>query len=373
MAGTYIQFVDDSVDTALADAINDYQSISGRTLGNADPEMLLINAFAYRMAKIRTQINYVGNQNLIANATGAALDELAAKFDVFRLDPSAAEVAILFTTVAGAPTLVIAAGTQIKSQDGLVLFATNADLTILTGAITGTVDATCTTPGVIGNGYLSGMVSIIVDPQPFVTTASNTSTTTGGSDAETDDQLRIRIPLASSTFSVAGPYDGYVYWAKTASPSIIDVSITTPVPGTVNIYPLLADGVIPDSAILDLVEGVCSGRKVRPLNDTVVAVAPTAVNYSLTASITVLANFNTTAVSAQVLANLNAFVNVWTNGWGALGYDIIVDQLIGQCMNVPGVYSVDFGGLTDTILDDTEFSNCTGVTVNVVGVVSEPH
>lgn len=366
-----IVFVDDSIETAQADCIADYEAIAGRTLGNADPEMLIINAFAYRVAKLRSQINFVGNQNLLAFASGAALDELAAKFGIFRLDASAALATIQFTTVSGAPDLVIPAGTRVKSQDGLVLFATNTDLSIPMGAIAASVDCTCLTTGIIGNGYLTGMITIIVDPVPYVTAATNTATTTGGSDDETDDQLRARVPLASSTFSVAGPHDAYVFFAKSASPSIIDVSVTTPIPSNVNIYPLLAGGIIPDSALLDLVAAVCSDKKVRPLNDVVNVLAPTQVNYSINAALTVKAGGNTSAIATQVATNLNAFVNVWTGGLGALGVDVVLDQLIGQCMSVANMYSVDFGGLTDISIDDTQFAYCTGVNVTVAAVVNE--
>jgi phage-related baseplate assembly protein len=366
-----VVFVDDSLETALADCISDYETIANRKLGNADPEMLMANALALRVAKLRTQINYAANQNLLAFASGAALDELAAKYGVFREDPGAAVVAIKFFAVAGAPDQVIPAGTRVKSQDGLVLFATNVDLPITSGSPSGTVDCTCLTAGIIGNGYLSGMINLIVDPQPYATSASNTDTSTGGSDAESDDQLRARIPLANATFSVAGPEDAYKFFAKTASPSIIDVSITRPVPGTVALYVLLAGGVIPDTALLDQVEAICSDKKKRPLNDTVIAEAPTAVNYSITANLTIKSGFNSSAISAQVGANLNAFVNLWTGGLGALGVDVVVDQLKGQCMSVAGMYSVDFDGLTDINIDDTQFANCTGVTVNVSAIVNE--
>jgi len=366
-----IAFIDDSLATALADCIADYQSIAGRTVANADPEMLVINAMALRVSKLRTQINYAANQNLLAFASGAALEELAAKFNVYRLPASPAVVTISFTAISGAPDQVVPAGTQVKSQDGAVIFATNADLSIPSGTPSASVDCTCLTAGAIGNNYVSGTVNVIVDPLANIASAANTNTSTGGNDEETDDALRARIPLANATFSVAGPSDAYIYFAKTASPSIIDVSWTQPVPGTVNIYVLLAGGVIPDSALLDNVQAICSDKKVRPLNDTVVALAPTAVNYSITANLKVKSGYNSAAIAAQVTSNLNAFVNVWTKGLGALGVDVVVSQLKTQCMIVPGMYDVDFGSLADISIDDTQFANCTGVTVNISAIVDE--
>ncbi len=453
MANTPIQFVNDDPAAVLQDVINDIQSISGRTLGNADGEMLLANAFAYRGALYLKQLNYTGNQNLISFASGAALEELGLKNGTFRLPASFAVCTIEFTLAGGAPTLTIPAGTRIKSQDGAVLFATNAITNVPTGTGTIDVDCTCLTAGVIGNDYAPGYINVIVDPVAFVTSGVNTDTSTGGADEETDDQLRVRIPLANATYSVAGPEDAYIYFAKSASPSIVDVSITsdlvagaiqtssqvvsisggyaigdtftvnggttlafgqvltvdgsgvvltykilkkgsgyvtgtnyntTAVTGggtgfeinvilaiplmTITLYPLLAGGVTPNQAMLDAVEAICSDKKVRPLSDTVVAAAPTAVDYTLTVYL-ILKKSAAPGIETQVLNNLQGFVNQWDN---ALGVDVIVNQIIGQCM-LTGVYQVFIPTLTiDISINDTQFANCTGISVSIQGIIDEP-
>lgn len=528
-----IQFVDDSPQTALADCIADYQSIAGRTLGNGDPEMLLINAFSYRLSLARKQMNYVGNQNLISFASGLALEQIGMKFGTFRLDASSALVTVTFSITAGAPTLVIPAGIRVKSQDGAVTFQTIALTNVSSGTPSIDVDCICLATGVIGNGYTPGLINNLVDPIAYVTGAVNDNTSTGGSDQETDDQLRVRIPLANATFSVAGPVDAYKYFAKSADASIVDVSVmsgvvagqiatsalhaggngylvgdlftvnggTLPAAGkvvtvlaaaihtysldgggtgyavndtftvngggvlatgkvltvsgstvtafaiitmgagystgsgisvtntlgsgigltiniltiadstivatyaiinkgsgystgsgvatttttgagaglkidistvislmTVKIYPLQAGGVIPNTALLDAVVSICSDKKVRPLTDNVMALAPTAVNYNLTVNLTLKKNAPP-GTQGIVLTNLNGFVNQWSN---ALGVDLILNQFRGQCM-VPGVYNVDIPSFTaDVTIADNEFGNCTGVVVNVASVVDEP-
>ena len=444
-----IKFVEDDPAVILPQVIADYQQIANRTLGNADPEMLLINAFAYRAALLMGQVNYTGNQNLIGFSTGAALEQLGIKSGTFRLPASAALVTMQYTVGSGAGAFVLAAGSRTKSQDGKVLFATIAD-TNISGPGTFDIDCICLTAGAVGNGYTAGTINIIVDPVAYVTAAVNTDTSTGGADAETDDQLRARIPLANATYSVAGPEDAYIFYAKSASSSIVDVSIvptlltgaisanalnaggsgyavgdqftvnggthlatgqvlteaagvvtayvmltrgsgystgtgvaTTATSGsgtgltiditsvmpaqTICIYPLLAGGVVPDGALLNLVEATCSDKKVRPLTDVVLGIAPSNVDYSLTVNLTLKKGAPANVV-ATVYANLSGFVNQWSK---ALGVDIIVNQMIGQCM-VPGVYTVAIPSLSgDISIDDTEFGNCTGITVNVVSIVDE--
>lgn len=96
----------------------------------------------------------------------------------------------------------------------------------------------------------------------------NVTLSFGGADIESDDRLRDRIILAPESFSVAGPKGAYIYWAKTAHQNIIDVAVESPEPGTVNVYPLMKDGVL-TVEVKSLVEEVLNNDKRRPLCDLV--------------------------------------------------------------------------------------------------------
>ena len=47
--------------------------------------------------------------------------------------------------------------------------------------------------GKVGNGYAIGTINKILDPLAFVSTVENIDVTGGGSDVESDEQLRERI------------------------------------------------------------------------------------------------------------------------------------------------------------------------------------
>lgn len=57
-------------------------------------------------------------------------------------------------------------------------------------------------------------------------------------DVESDAQLRERIKLAPSQYSSAGSRSSYKFYAKSANAMITDVSVSSPVPGSVLIVPL---------------------------------------------------------------------------------------------------------------------------------------
>lgn len=374
---TPIQFVNDDPEVAVTNAIADYEAIANRTLGQADPERLMISSFALRLAQHCSQVNAAANQNLLRFANGTALEQLGFKFGVFRLPEAPAKDVIEYTIAGTTGSVFFPAGIRVKSNDGAVMFETDEDFTTGTGTNPRTVriNVTCTTAGIKGNGYIPGMITTIVDPIAYVTAATNVDGSTGGSDEETDDQLRERIPLASSTFSVAGPTDAYRFFAMSADPAIVDVGIPdpTPVPGTVYIYPLLAGGVVPGGAVLDAVAAVLSDEKVRPLNDTVVVDAPTEIDYSLVVDL-ILKRNAPAGTDTLVAAALNGFVNQYgTKGLpGNLEVDVVVDQIKGKCM-LPGVYAVSIPSLpADISIAYNEFAKCTSVTVSVSSIVDEP-
>ena len=84
-----------------------------------------------------------------------------------------------------------------------------------------------------------------LNPNTLISAVTNTTVTSGGGNIETDAHLRDRIQAAPNRFSVAGPVGAYRFWALSADPGIVDVLVTTPVPGTVNVYVLMGPVVQP--------------------------------------------------------------------------------------------------------------------------------
>ncbi len=358
-------FIDTDPNTIVNELVAWYESETGKTLQPAQIERLLINAFAYREALIRNQINEAARQNLVDFAVAPVLDYLAALVGVTRLPESSAYCNITFTLVNGHGDVVIPDGLRVGTSDGKYIFTVQDDVEV--DSLTDTVEVLCycETPGAGANGYTVGSVNSILDPQPFLSTASNSDATAGGGDEETDENLRARIKLAPEQYSTAGSEGAYKFHAKSADPSIIDVAVTTPIAGTVNIYPLVEGGIATPGPILTAVEEICSGEKVRPLTDTVVVLSPTPVNYAIEVDLTLLPDADNTSIEDAVEAALEAFSNARK---AQLGKDVLKSQVSALCM-IEGVYDAAVTlPASDQIINATSFANCTGITINIVGI-----
>ncbi len=362
------EFVHEDAQLIISEMKADIEQRLNRSLAPADVEMLLINAFAYREMLIRGNINDTARQNLVDLARGAMLDYLGALVGITRLPASGAVCTLIYTLVPGHTGITIPVGNRIQSIDGKVIFTTTQEFIVPAGTNIKNVSAVASPAGKIGNGYAIGDISVILDPLAFVTGVSNAAETEGGADDETDDEFRERIKLAPSAFSVAGPTGAYKFFAKSASPSIVDVAVTSPAPGEVNIYPLLENGGIPGSDILDAVNAICNDEKVRPLTDTVNVLAPTSVDFTIIAQLIKLPDADTTDIEDAVQANIDVYIADRIN---RLGIDVVRSQIIALCM-VPGVYDVTLvEPAADIVATEEVFTNCTSVIATVTGTHDE--
>ena len=342
-----VDFVPD-IDFAVKDpaiieseVIADYQTAFkaltniAKTLAPGDPVRLFLLVVCDWLSQQRVIIDFTGKMNLLKYAHDAYLDNLAALHGdrALRLQSAPASCTLQFTlTTALAFDATIPKGTQCAA--GNAIFATAQDLIIPAGQTTGTVLAIAVAPGSSGNGYLPGQINWVLDwNQPWAVTVANTNTTSGGADAETDDQYRYRIWLAIESYSTCGPHDAYEFWALSADPSIIQAVVYSApaIAGEVWIYPLCTGGTLPTQAILDAVLATCSADTRRPVSDYVSVFPPTVVPYSVNIDYWILTTNQ--VLIATIQQNVQAAVLAWIQ-WqrSYVSRDINGDELIKRCL-----------------------------------------
>ena len=243
-------------------------------------------------------------------------------------------VGLLCAETALAQTYIIPAGTRC-TPEGKLYFATFNPAEVAPGQTQIDVPCRCLADGVVGNGYLPGQISKLVDPLPWVQEIANITKSEGGADTEQDESLRSRIQLAPESFSVAGPRGAYEFWARSASAPILDVAVVGPPelePGYVEIYPLLEGGRLPTQDILDLVYGICNAEDIRPLTDHVSVLSPVAVDFNLSVKYWIR-RMNSTQTAA-IHAAVEKAVAEWAL-WqrSKIGRDIIPSRLVQLIMS----------------------------------------
>lgn len=359
-------------ETIITRVIARYAQEVDRPVETQQVEAILLRSIVYELVLHRATGDIAASQLLSAFANGVMLDYLANNVGVTRLASTPAVTDLEFTLVPGHGTVTIPAGTKVRSQDGLMVFETDMEVSAAPGTDTLTVSSTAQTDGPQGNSYAIGLISDIIDAQPFVMSASNTYVTGGGADIETDEGLRRRIPAAQNQNGTAGSADAYRFWALSANPSIIDVAVVSPkdgegdsIGGQVILYPLVPGGISTPQAILDAVEDAVSGETRRPLTDNVSVVSPTKLEYVIPFELVLMHGAVQSTTEAAVLAGIAAYANKQSQ---KLGADITEAQIIAAGMT-PDVYAIRLPGFTDIVVSLTEFAVCTEI--NKISVTYE--
>ncbi|WP_299920480.1 baseplate J/gp47 family protein [uncultured Megasphaera sp.] len=363
-----IEFVDANAEHVKAALFADYISITGRTLAQGDPVRLFLLVVAEAFIRLLNNQNYVGKQNLLRYATGDNLDHLGALTGTTRIPASAATTTIKITlSAARNQETIIPAGTRVVTASG-VYFAIDDDTVVLAGGLTVNAKATCQVTGELGNGFLPGEISNIVDPVAYVATMVNLTASAGGADKENDDAYRERIHESPERFSTAGPTGAYEYWAKSANSAISDVTVYSPSAGVVEIRPLLDGGKIPEQEVLDVVDSILNKDTVRPLTDQVQVKAPEPVSYDISLTYYSDRGASESMVKDAVMQAITGYER-WQSA--KIGRDINPSRLIADVMSVPGVKRVIVTSPTFTKLTNVQVAQAGTVTASLGGSEDE--
>src|ERR1700730_3257684 len=142
----------------------------------------------------------------LATSQGTDVDTFINDWGMFRLGASLSAGQVTFSRFTATSAVVIPTGSQVRTSDGTQTFQVIADATngaysaasngyLLPAAVTSvacTVQSTL--PGVAAN-VAEATVTVIVTPIIGVDFCNNTGPMSGGSDPETDQQVKARFPL----------------------------------------------------------------------------------------------------------------------------------------------------------------------------------
>lgn len=278
-----IDFVEIDSGQIQADIIDQFEQVLEENLYPADERLIFLQQQTQVIVGLKNLINDSARQNLLRYARDAILDAFGDAYGDRgkRLSAESATATLRITlSAARGSDYPIPAGKRV-TPDGKLYFMTALDITIPVGQLTADVKGIAVETGSKYNGFIAGQIKNMVDPIPYVQSIINISTSVGGTDTESDDSYRERIRLLPESFSTAGPEGAYIFWAKSADRTIVDVAVDSPSPCVVRIVPLLENGGIPHQEILDKVRATTSPKDRRPLTDKVQVEAPIADLYNI--------------------------------------------------------------------------------------------
>lgn len=348
----------DFIDTTAKDneiaAVNKYAELTGVQLQESDPRRIIFKSVAYMLGMAQEVMNDTAKQNFLRFARDNRLD---AKGELYgsrgiRLAAQPARTTLEFEISTPQPVdIVIARGTKVSVNE--LVFETAEQVKVLQGNIKAEVIGVCTTTGEIGNGYLPGQISNIVDLFPYYKSAKNITESTGGTAIETDEHYRERLMEVPESFSVSGPSGAYEFWAKSTSTDIIDVNAISPKPGYVEVYIWTSYGE-PADELKKLVISILNSREIRPLTDFVEVKSPTIIDYDV--EIDFYIDKSDEKRTMEITDKVPFAVTEWIE-WqkSKLGRDINTDELIHRLKQV-GVKRVDIKKPVFTVLEETEIA-----------------
>ncbi len=149
----------------------------------SSPARALIEGQAFAAAELLYRVNKLPDALAIAYLRIAGIQQ--------RLG-SGAQTTLTFTLTAPlSGVFTIPAGYQVRNVSTRLNFATDAILIISAGQISGTVLATCTETGTKGN-FAAYTLRELTQPLAFLGAVTNTVPATGGTDAETMEEVKAR-------------------------------------------------------------------------------------------------------------------------------------------------------------------------------------
>jgi uncharacterized phage protein gp47/JayE len=266
-----------------------------------------------------------------ATSAGPDLDSWMADFSVARLPAAASQGVVTFSRYATGIPAFIPESTVLKTTDGSRSFTVAADTSMPTwspdlhgysvpaGVATIDLPAAAANPGVGGN-VQAGAITMIASPLASIDHVANASAFSGGSDPETDDNLRRR-------------FQNFINSRSRATSSAIAYAIDSVQPGLQYVIDENTDaagGVAPGRFLVTIDDGtgapssdliasaVSAIDKVRPVGSLFSVRTPNV----LPADVSLTAVLDPSALTSAIRVSIAASVEAYVNGLA-----------IGQCLS----------------------------------------
>lgn len=348
-------------------------------LTNANPSSqhtVLIEAFASMCGLMSYKINQVPSQNLIA---------FARLFKIELRDATPATTTLRFA-VAPPPGVgaTIPAGTEVATEDGEVVFSTNAELVIPPGDATGQISATCNVSGALTlapdtlTNLLQPVLWVTNLNNPDLRAVTNPDAVASGSDQETVasalERARSYQRRAERLVSAQDMEDAILQDVMAgngiarAFPFVKDGDYSQYQPGHTTIVVMTRLG---DPVSDEIKAHIRTTLQQAVGNQFIYLIDPTFVDFDVTADVRLTGLITQSATLAAVRKNLQSFYAPTAENFGRSVYISDIITLIQETQGVARIVRQQDGSLlaapaADVEIAPYELPRLGTVTLNVV-------
>lgn len=189
----------------------------------------------------------------IDTATGSDLDERVQDFGMVRKGTSFATGIIrLMRDTPATSTFIVSQGSQFGTQPDVfgntITYELDTNITFVSGAVQATGTIVCIIPGIEGN-VSSGTITNIVSSVPGIDSVTNPFAIVDGSTAETDEQLRSRVPIFLNGLKRANEDAIKSAVFEVQGITLVKTAENNPLPGYITVYVSTESGLLSESQV----------------------------------------------------------------------------------------------------------------------------
>ena len=335
-----------------------YEGESGFRPENESDTMLRMRVLAGEVYREHVYAEFIMRQMFPSTATGEYLEAHAQQRGMSRRKGTYATGVVTFTAAEEVhDAILIPAGTEVCTADDLLRYATDEDVILGSGVQTASVRVTAVQPGSAYNAALR-KVTVIVTPVLGVAGVVNPSSFKGGTDDESDDQLRARV-IDSYQNVLNGANAAYYRAIAMSVDGVYDAAAVGRArgEGTVDVYASGKGSGVPEETI-GAIQALLDEK--RELNVDVRAVAATGLSISLYIILAVKEGYDFGAVATVVEHEVRDYINAL-----GIGHDLRLSSVGEVIYHVEGVADYRFVESygSDRIIPPDRFARATTILV----------
>ena len=336
-----------------------FEELAGYNADQASDIGIRLKVLSAEIFSAYSHLDWIKTQMFPQTATGERLDLHAIQKGITRKSATKATGTLTFgRSNALSYNVSIPIGTVCSTVDtDGTKYITTAEAVLKAGKTSVDVTAEAVVGGVIGNTSKE-TITVLITPPSGISSVINKANFAGGTDAESDEELRRRICWAYSMPSNgtnSAFYRDYVL-------SFNDVYSVNVVPrargiGTVDIYVAGKGKVLSDEIIETIQKGISS---MKEINVDVVVKSPTILKCSFTAIVYIKDGYRYESVIQEIYPAIKRYFNTLS-----IGESVDMNKVIAEVCKVQGLKKFSLtSSETETEVQDNQFA-----VLNTIGYI----